>query len=442
MTKKLFMCGLLSLSLALPFSAYAEASDTVSDKSDTESISNIAFNSSSSSSNTKLPLMQRITPYGFIRNYFCYDSRDSYYGSEGLFYIMPKDENLDKNGKDLNAFGSMRFLSITTRLGFKVDLDKVWGADASAVIEADFKGGSSIPYVLRLRKAYFNLKWEHNNILAGKTWHPMSSCLVPDVLSLNTGAPYNPFSRTAQITWTGKYGKFSPIAGLMFQSQFNSPGPDGISSSYARKSCVPELFASANMHLENFTFGAGVDILTVKPHDVTPLGTKSNDKLTTPTFFGYFNYVTGKFTFKAKYLYGLNTAHLFGISGYAQTYDTTNDSYSYYGLAQHTSWESVTYKFNKNWRASLFFGAMKNSGCPKDNAFISSPDDIFVRGYKNVDSMYRITPNILYTNGSLNLGLEYQATTVNYGDIYSNCTVKNTHSVLNNGITVLMKYNF
>jgi len=437
------MCGLLSLGLAFPFSAYAEGSDTVSDNnSDTESISNIAFDKNTSEANNKLPLMQRITPYGFIRNYFCYDSRESYYGSEGLFYVMPKDENIDSNGKDLNAYGSMRFLSITTRLGFNIDLDNVWGADATAVVEADFNGGSDIPYVLRLRKAYFNLKWEHNNILAGKTWHPMSSCLMPDVLSLNTGAPFNPFSRTAQITWTGKYGKFSPVAGLIFQSQFNSPGPDGISSSYARKSCVPELYASANMYFENFTFGAGVDILTVKPHDVTPMGNKTDKKLTTSTFLGYINYVTGKFTFKAKYLYGLNTAHIFGISGYAQSYNSPSDSYSYYGIAQSTSWESVTYKINKNWRASLFVGTMKNKGCINDDAYIASPDDMFVRGYKNVDSMHRITPSILYINGNLNLGIEYQATTVNYGDIYSDCKVSNTHSVLNNGITILMKYNF
>ena len=57
--------------------------------------------------------------YGFIRNYFIYDSRESVSGTADLFYYLPKDVNM-KDGMDLNAESSFRFVSLTSRLGVDV----------------------------------------------------------------------------------------------------------------------------------------------------------------------------------------------------------------------------------------------------------------------------------------------------------------------------------
>ena len=57
--------------------------------------------------------------YGFIRNYFTYDSRESVSGTGDLFYYLPKDVNM-KDGIDLNDTPSFVYLSLTSRLGVDV----------------------------------------------------------------------------------------------------------------------------------------------------------------------------------------------------------------------------------------------------------------------------------------------------------------------------------
>ena len=57
--------------------------------------------------------------YGFIRNYFAYDSRESVSGTGDLFYYLPKDEKI-VDGIDVNDQASFRFLSLTSRLGVDV----------------------------------------------------------------------------------------------------------------------------------------------------------------------------------------------------------------------------------------------------------------------------------------------------------------------------------
>ena len=48
--------------------------------------------------------------YGFIRNYFTYDSRESVAGTGDLFNYIPKDVKLNEYGEDLNEQSSFRFI--------------------------------------------------------------------------------------------------------------------------------------------------------------------------------------------------------------------------------------------------------------------------------------------------------------------------------------------
>ena len=57
--------------------------------------------------------------YGFIRNYFTYDSRESVSGTGDLFYYLPKDEKM-VDGIDINDTPSFVYLSLTSRLGMDV----------------------------------------------------------------------------------------------------------------------------------------------------------------------------------------------------------------------------------------------------------------------------------------------------------------------------------
>jgi len=78
----------------------------------------------------KSHLKQHFKPYGFIRNYFTFDSRECIAGTGDLYFYMPKDESWNKTTdpalrEDLNAVSSFRFLSLTTRVGLNI-VDYKW----------------------------------------------------------------------------------------------------------------------------------------------------------------------------------------------------------------------------------------------------------------------------------------------------------------------------
>ncbi|MBQ2190413.1 MAG: hypothetical protein II452_06060, partial [Paludibacteraceae bacterium] len=83
----------------------------------------------------KSHLKQHFKLYGFVRNYFTYDSRESWSGTGDLYNYQPKDESWNQTvaaaeasgvpSEDLNATSTFRFLSMTTRLGLNI-VDYKW----------------------------------------------------------------------------------------------------------------------------------------------------------------------------------------------------------------------------------------------------------------------------------------------------------------------------
>ena len=203
--------------------------------------------------------------YGFVRNYACYDTRESLTSNSEQFYYMPKDVKLDADGNDLNAQPNMMLLSITTRLGLNITGPEFLGAKTSAKIESDFAGFGTSNTVLRIRQAYAKMDWEHNKVLVGQAWHPMMGDMMPDVFSLETGAPFTPFSRTPQVRYDYVNKGVTLTATALYQFQYTSYGPDGASFNYARNAVVPEVYLQAMYKNGGFQIGAGVDMLTIKP---------------------------------------------------------------------------------------------------------------------------------------------------------------------------------
>ena len=101
----------------------------------------------------KSHLQQHFKPYGFIRNYFAYDSRESMSGTGDLYNYQPYDESWNQTPEeaaasgipreDLNAHSTFRFLSLTTRVGLNIVGYKWRGTEFGAKIEADFYAGLS-----------------------------------------------------------------------------------------------------------------------------------------------------------------------------------------------------------------------------------------------------------------------------------------------------------
>ena len=87
--------------------------------------------------------------YGFIRNYFTFDSRESKAGTGDLFYYLPLDNKwntTDVNNparEDLNASPNFRFLALTSRVGVDVSGYYYKNIHFGAKVEADFYAGLS-----------------------------------------------------------------------------------------------------------------------------------------------------------------------------------------------------------------------------------------------------------------------------------------------------------
>lgn len=391
--------------------------------------------------------------YGFIRNYACFDTRESMTSNSEQFYYMPKDEKLDANGEDINEQPNMMLLSITTRLGLNITGLEFLGAKTSAKIESDFAGFGTSNTVLRIRQAYAKMEWEKNSILAGQAWHPMMGDMMPDVFSLETGAPFTPFSRTPQVRYDYKNKGFTLTATALYQYQYTSYGPDGASFNYARNAIVPELYFQAMYKNGGFMIGAGVDLLTLKPRQSYTMSSVNENGGTvtdtykckedpvvsiSPTIFA--SYKKGNWGIKGRFTYAQNAAHLSMISGYGVTKVNENGEQEYGSINSAGGWVDVTYKktLKKGFLTfCCFAGYTKNLGC-KDE--FTGP--IYMRGEKNMDNMWRVSPSVLYTHNAMQIGIEYNPTTVAYGTPDSQYKMSDTHNVTNHRICAMLKYNF
>ena len=382
--------------------------------------------------------------YGFVRNYACYDTRESLTSNSEQFYYMPKDVKLDADGNDINAQPNMMLLSITTRLGLNITGPEFLGAKTSAKIESDFAGFGTSNTVLRIRQAYAKMDWEHNKVLVGQAWHPMMGDMMPDVFSLETGAPFTPFSRTPQVRYNYVNKGWTLTATALYQYQYTSYGPDGASFNYARNAAVPEMYLQAMYKNDNFMIGAGIDILTLKPRQSYTLSAetyKCNENLFTsfsPTIFA--SYKKDNWNFKGRITYAQNAAHMSMISGYAVTKIKENGEQEYGSINSIGGWFDYTYKeqLKKGYLTWCWFvGYTKNLGCKDD---IVGP--IYMRGERNMDRMWRDALSVLYTHNAMSIGIEWSTTRVAYGKADSRYKVSDTHTVENNRICAMLKYNF
>lgn len=415
--------------------------------------------------------------YGFVRNYACYDTRESMTSNSEQFYYMPKDIKLDANGEDLNAHDNMMLLSITTRLGLNVTGLNFLGSKTSAKVEADFAGFGTSNTVLRIRQAYAKMDWKNSKLLVGQAWHPAMGDMMPDVFSLETGAPFTPFSRTPQVRYDYVNKGVTLTATALYQFQYTSYGPDGASFNYARNAVVPEVYLQGMIKEGGFMMGVGVDLLTLKPRqnysftETTIVNTPvvddngnpifsnggeqvfvQTEKTTTktlvckeapvfsvtPTIFA--SYKKGNWGVKGRATYAQNAAHLSMISGYAVTEIRENGEWGYSNLNSISGWVDATYKQPLKTgflTFCCFAGYTKNLGCNNDIV-----GDIYMRGEKNMDYMWRVAPSVLYTHNAMSIGVEYNPTTVGYGKPDSQYKVNDTHAVTNHRICAMLKYNF
>lgn len=403
--------------------------------------------------------------YGFVRNYFTYDSRSCVQSNEGLFNMLPNDVNYGANGDDLNAIPSVRFLSMTTRFGINVSGPEIWGAKSSAKIESDFCGASSgTAFNLRIRQAYTKLAWDNSDLLVGQAWHPMSGDLMPEVFSLATGAPFNPFNRSPQVRYN-----YAPIKGLQFtasaiyQFQYGSVGLDGkTSNTYQRNALVPEVFVGMTAKGKHLTGAVGANVSTIAPRVVAD-NMLVDEHLTSYSFMASGSLKVDYLSVRAKAVYGQNTSHMMQPTGFGIFEVDGNGVRTYAPMEMGSAW--ITMMYGKKLRYGFFAGWLKNYGAVgdgfvKNNGYITidnkTPYYAFVTRNnidygKNVgmDQAFRFSPIVTYKVANMQIGLEYEHTAAAYGsynvfrvDYMTDGTVTNTHWVANNRICMMLKYDF
>ncbi len=385
--------------------------------------------------------------YGFIRNDFYYDSRRSMESAAGLFNIVPLDENLNELNEDLNEIPSSKLLSTASRFGLNVKGPEVWGAATSAKLETDFDGFTSSNTMLRIRQAWAKLTWNKFDLLVGQTWHPMFGNVIPSVMSLSTGSPFQPFNRSPQVRVDYKMGNFKTYLAALYQLQYLSVGPIGSSSEYLRDGILPEFYLGCDYIKDGWIVGVGVDFIRLRPRVIgtteaeingvqQEISTKVSDNVVSFSANAFAQYTANKLTVKAKTVYGQNMSNLLLLSGYGISKKNDDGSYEYTNLTNSTSWLNVTYGIK--YQAGLFVGYSKNLG--SSDELLETP---YVFGPANLDQVYRVAPALSYNLKHWTVGVEYEMTTAAYGtrDLKDG-KVKDTHNVTNNRIVGVLVYYF
>ena len=387
---------------------------------------------------------------GFARLDYIYDTRQTVEAVEGLFSFYPMNKQLDANGKDINATPVTNFISIASRLSTRFYAPDVFGAKSSAYIEFDFTGTSNTNGV-RLRQAYTHLAWTKTNLLIGRAWHPFSVFCVPNMVSLNTGAPFWAFNRSDQIRFDYHPDNWLLSAFAVYQSDYASLGPapgtastSVKSSVYLRDALLPEWAVHIGYKTPTLQLGAIGSIKTIKPrlYTMTDYAAangpkyKTGEKLTTYAAQAYAHYQIADWVVKAQASYTQNTTESLMLGGYAVSAIDPATGHERYTPTQHVNyWINIDY--GKKWQAGLFAGYLNSLGTLDNVA-----GAWYARAH-DIQYMYRISPHIFYNINNWQFATEVEYTVAAFGEVRNDQKAKIVNaSEVSNFRTSLMIYFF
>jgi len=404
-----------------------------------------------------------ISFYGFIKSDFFFDSRETYSIREGHFLLYPKEKLPDKEYKDLNAVSSFNFLSIQSRLTGKITAPDAFGAKVSGMLEADFFGNETASFVdangFRLRHAYVKMDWDKTELLAGQFWHPffITGCFS-GVISFNTGAPMQPFSRNPQFKILHKTGKVSMSAILSAQRDFTSPQ----GSASLRYSSIPDITAMISYedrNAENNTellTGFGLNFKTLQPLLSTTKGSetfKTDEKVSGISATAFFKVKNKYVSSKIQGIYGENLFDMTMLGGYAvnSVTDTTKNRVSYSTINNFTTWAEL-HSNGKTFQYGIWTGYTRNLGSKDPVLYYSNKvegTDVTARG-ATIKWIFRASPRIVFIRNRLNIASELEYTTAAYaakdasGNLYRDVfgVITKTENVSNIRILLAFILNF
>lgn len=385
--------------------------------------------------------------YGQVRADLFYNTRTNSETVDGLFYMYPLDKLPDADGNDLNDQGNGNLYALYSRVGVDVAGPMLGKARTSAKVEVDFRGSGTSYSLFRLRHAYFNLDWGTSALLVGQTWHPLYGDVAPEILNLNMGAPFQPFSRAPQVRYRFTRKHFQLTASAIWQSQYLSVGPasdkagetsTSKSQNFIKNSCVPEFYVGMDYRRPELIAGAGVHVSSIRPRTKSVVGSdtyKVDERVTGVSVEAHLKYMHERFLLSAKSVLGTNLTQTSTVGGYGITsVDPRTGEQTYTPLRTSATWLNVAY--GKTWRPALFFGYLKNLGASTEVS------DVLGTG-TNLDQLLNATAELTYNRGNWKLGAEYSLCNAWYGDEFSaKAKALSSHTVMNHRVVMTAIYQF
>ena len=390
--------------------------------------------------------------YGFIRNYMVADTRAVNAGTEDLYFYMPKGVSI-KDGFDENAGFNWRFVSLTTRMGLDVSGYK-WGSmGVSGKVEADFYCLNGSVATLRLRQAFMKLAWDESpvTLTIGQAWHPMAADM-PHMNNLETGAPFNPFNRSPQLTADVKLGNnLTFTASLLYLNHYLPTGPGDVKSKDYYKYGLPELYMGLSYKDGGFLGRVGLDMTNIRPYRTIadwrvadssdPKTIEVKSLMTTFSPFIYAQYTKGLFQIKAKSILAQSGEHLNLLSGYGVHSFNADGTITYTPMQDWASFLSFSY--GKKFQVMAMLGYMKQLGTTADltdnRLWMNKSADV------HIQQALRATPTVAWNLGKFTVSLEYNLTAAEFGTGERNARGMFTGTpewVLNHRFICMTKFNF
>ena len=383
--------------------------------------------------------------YGFVAAQSWINTHESVAGAEGFLYLYPIDEDLAADKHDKKAVPEGSWFGTMARLGFVLKGPEIFGAASRAKAELEFSGHTA-PGSILYRHAFMALDWERSTLTLGQTWHPMND-LFPSTVGIAIGSPFNALNRSPQLRYEYFMGSEKQVkltGAAIFQAANTSIGHEimdtasvkGVKSyDFSRKSMMPMLYVGIDFTFGALKVGGGLEY----QHITAFVDQADNNKkyyLNGLCGMVQAQYNKDKLSIKAKSLIGHNMSHLGICSGFGMVDDLEPGCLEYAPLAACSSWAQVQY--GGALKVGLMGGYMENWGAGKDLK------NVYAIGGGNIDKMWRVAPNVQYVVGNMNLGVEYELTTVAYGTRKpnGNGTVSDAHNVSNNRLLLSVMYSF
>lgn len=392
---------------------------------------------------------------GFVKTDFFYDTRQNINIREGHFLLYPDNIKTDLNGKDINEKDQFGALAIQSRITGKISGPDVLKAKSSALLEADFFGNENGNFVdvngLRLRHAFIKLNWKTTELLVGQYWHPLFIAeSFPDVVSFNTGAPLQPFSRNPQLRITQKLWLLKFIFAALEQRDFVSTGPEGGNSKYLRNSILPDLNFQLQLNKKwndntELFVGAGVEYKWLTPRlnsqvdknqKIDSIYYTGDEKIKSMAVAGFVKFKTKPLTFKAYAIYGGNLTDLTCLGGYAvkSITDSSRWKFDYTPVNTLSLWGELS--TNGKIQGAVFGGFTRNLGSADNNINL-----YFSRG-SNINYVYRISPRMIMNFEKFRVALELEYTVAQYGKAANTGKVETDLQTVSNLRSLLAFYYF